>query len=131
MRKIYASPRVENVERLVAVMAEHGIATKITNRRVYDSRSHARFSYARPGHSENWPTVWVAHANDHSRARQLLRDIGIEPSIRYAEDLAAYRAQQARGRNTPGAVANRVRIALLIGVAIAMAVYAARLHVLG
>jgi hypothetical protein len=37
MRRIYTSPRIENVERLVAVMAEQGIATKVTNLRAYDS----------------------------------------------------------------------------------------------
>ena len=69
MRHIYSSPRIENVERLVAVMAEHGIATRVTNRRAYDSKSYRQFSYARPGSSDSWPAVWVKHASDHTRAR--------------------------------------------------------------
>lgn len=126
MRRIYSSPRIENVERLVAVMAEHGIATRVTNRRVYDSKSYKRFSYARPGHSDSWPAVWVQHANDHTRARQLMRDIGIEPVTRYAEELAAYRFQKAGGRS-PGRIAARVRTAMLVAVAIAVAIYGVRL----
>ncbi len=126
MRKIYTSPRIENVERLVAVMAEHGIATRVTNRRAYEGSSYARFSYARPGHSDNWPSVWVSHAKDHTRARQLMREIGIEPTTRYAEELATYRFQKNGGRRSR--VAARVRTAVLLAVAIAIAaLYGAKL----
>lgn len=126
MRKIYASPRIENVERLVAVMAEHGIATRVTNRRVYDRKSYSRFSYASVGHSDSWPAVWVTYAADHTRARQLMRDMGIEPATRYAEELAAYRARGTRGRG-PRYTAARVRTAALVAVAIAVAIYGAKL----
>ncbi len=128
MRKIYASPRAENIERLVAVMAEHGIATRVTNRRVYDRQSYSRFSYANVGHSDNWPSVWVVHAADHTRARQLMRDMGIEPTTRYAQELAAYRARGSRGRGRgPGYTAARVRTVVLVAVAIAVAIYGAKL----
>jgi len=126
MRRIYSSPRIENVERLVAVMAEHGIATRVTNKRAYDSKSYKQFSYARPGHSDDWPAVWVKHASDHTRARQLMREIGIEPVTRYAEELAAYRFQKNGGR-TPVGIAARVRTAVLVAVAIAVAIYGAKL----
>ena len=126
MRHIYSSPRIENVERLVAVMAEHGIATRVTNRRVYDRSSYSRFSYARPGASDSWPAVWVTHAADHTRARKLMRDIGIEPVTRYAEDLAAYRFRQSGGRS-PAQTAARIRTAVLVAVCIAVAVYGAKL----
>lgn len=126
MRRIYSSPRIENVERLVAVMAEHGIATKITNRRAYDGSGWSRFSYARPGQSDEWPSVWVKHASDHTRARQVMREIGIEPATRYAEDLAAYRFRKNGGRS-PDRFATRVRIAVLVALVIAVAIYGARL----
>ena len=128
MRRIYTSPRIENVERLVAVMAEQGIATKVTNLRAYDSKSYRRFSYARPGSSDNWPAVWVKHASDHTRARKLMRDIGIEPVTRYAEELAAYRARKTGGGGrSPALTAARVRTAVLVAVCIAIAVYGAKL----
>ncbi len=126
MRRIYTSPRMENIDRLVAVMAENGIATRITNRRVYAGSSYRRFSYARPGHSDNWPAVWVCHASDHTRARKLMRDMGIEPVTRYAEELAAYRARKGGGRS-PALTAARVRTAVLVAVCIAIAVYGAKL----
>ncbi|MGH8191385.1 MAG: hypothetical protein ACREP2_08050 [Rhodanobacteraceae bacterium] len=125
MRRIYTSPRMENIDRLVAVMAEHGIATKVTNRRAYAGSSYRRFSYARPGLSDNWPAVWVRHANDHTRARKLLRDIGIEPATRYAAELANDRARKNGGRS-PAYTAARVRTVLLIALCIAVAIYGAR-----
>jgi hypothetical protein len=118
---------MENIDRLVAVMAEHGIATKVTNRRAYAGSTYRRFSYARPGHSDNWPAVWVKHASDHTRARKLMRDIGIEPATRYAEELAAYRARKAGGRNTPAHTAARVRTAVLVAVCVAIAIYGAKM----
>ena len=126
MRHIYSSPRIENIERLVAVMAEHGIATRVTNRRAYEGSSYTRFSYARPGSRADWPAVWVTHAKDHTRARQLMREIGIEPATRYAEDLAAYRFKQSGGRG-PAYIAARVRTAVLVAVCIAIAIYGAKL----
>lgn len=126
MRHIYSSPRIENVERLVAVMAEHGIATRVTNRRAYDSKSYKQFSYARPGASDSWPAVWVTHAGDHTRARKLMRDIGIEPVTRYAEDLAAFRFRKTGGRG-PAQTAARIRTAMLVAVCIAVAIYGAKL----
>ena len=118
---------MENIDRLVAVMAEHDIATKVTNRRAYAGSTYRRFSYARPGHSDNWPAVWVKHASDHTRARQLMRDMGIEPATRYAEELAAYRARKAGGRKNPAHTAARVRTAVLIAVCLAIAIYGAKL----
>ena len=116
MRRIYSSPRVENVERLVAVMTEHGIATKVTNQRAYDRKSYSRFSYARPGHSDNWPAVWVRHAADHTRARQLMRDIGIEPVTRYVDALAAARDPAVPDPDRHRRAAMRVRTALMAAV---------------
>lgn len=125
MRKIYASPRLQNIEKLVAVMAEHGIATKVTNRRVYDRSSYVNFSYARPGSSEDWPAVWVVNADDHTRARQLMREIGIEPPVRFADELAAYRARAQGSR--AGRIAARIRTLALAALVVAMAIYAAKL----
>lgn len=126
MRRIYSSPRIENIERLVAVMNEHGIATSVTNRRVYEGSSYRRFSYARSGFSDDWPAVWITHANDHTRARELMREIGIEPTTRFATELAGYRAQQNGGRS-PNRIAAHARTLALIAVAIAVAIYVAKL----
>ena len=64
MRQIYTSPRVENVDRVVAMLNDAGIATSVTNRRAYAGHDYRRPSYAKPPDRETWPQVWVVNAND-------------------------------------------------------------------
>ena len=45
MRQIYTSPRPENIDRVVALMAEHGIEATVANRSNYNRQSWQRFSY--------------------------------------------------------------------------------------
>jgi len=112
MRQIYTSPRVENVDRVVAMLNEAGIATSVTNRRAYAGHDYRRPSYAKPPDRDSWPQVWVVNANDQSRARALLRDAGVEPPTRFADELA-----ESRGNASPEARRNalvwRVRVFLL------------------
>jgi hypothetical protein len=56
-----------------------------------------------------------------------MRDIGIEPVTRYAEELSAYRARKSGGALSPALTAARVRTAVLVAVCIAIAVYGAKL----
>lgn len=119
MRQIYTSPRQQNVERVVALMAEHGIATSVTNRRAYARPSYSRFSYSRTNDSEEWPKVWITHAADQTRARQLLREIGIEPATRYVDALAAERNPALPDPQRHRRAASRVRMAVIGAVAAA------------
>jgi hypothetical protein len=119
MRQIYTSLRQENIDRVVALMNEHGIETSVTNRSNYKGGDWKRFSYTNRPDASSWPQVWVVNANDQTRARELLREAGIEPPVRYAEELAASReplSGQARHR----AVAGRMRMVTLslVGVAV-------------
>lgn len=119
MRQIYTSLRQENIDRVVALMNEHGIGTSVTNRSNYKGGDWKRFSYTNRPDASSWPQVWVVNANDQTRARELLREAGIEPPVRYAEELAASReplSGQARHR----AVAGRMRMVTLclVGVAV-------------
>ena len=98
MRQIYTSPRVENVDRVVAMLNEAGIATSVTNRRAYAGHDYRRHSYAKPPDRDSWPQVWVVNADDQSRARALLREAGVEPPTRFADELA-----EARGNVSPEA----------------------------
>lgn len=91
MRQIYTSPRQANIERVVQLMAEHGIDTSISNRRAYQGADWKRFSYAERGDRDSWPQVWVVRSEDQTRARQLLREAGLEPATRFADELAAAR----------------------------------------
>lgn len=93
MRQIYTSPRAENVDRVVALMASNGIETTLTNRKGWKGGQWKRFSYSSGGNeSESWPQVWVVRSNDQSRARQILRDAGLEPAVRFADELAVSRS---------------------------------------
>jgi hypothetical protein len=91
MRQIYTSPRQANIERVVQLMAENGIETSISNRRAYQGSDWKRFSYTARGDRDSWPQVWVVRSEDQTRARQLLRDAGLEPATRFADELAAAR----------------------------------------
>jgi hypothetical protein len=92
MRQIYTSPRSANIERVVQLMAEHGIQTSISNRRAYQGSDWKRFSYSARGDRDSWPQVWVVRSEDQTRARQVLREAGLEPATRFADELAAARS---------------------------------------
>jgi ferric-dicitrate binding protein FerR (iron transport regulator) len=130
MRQIYTSPRQENVDRVVALMAEHGIEASVANRSNYNRSTWQRFSYSqRQEDRSSWAQVWVTHADDYTRARTLLRDIGIEPVIRHGEELAAARnpTPETRRQHT----VDRVRRIVLLLVLAAFAMVALRyLHVI-
>jgi len=120
MRQIYTSPRQENIDRVVALMSEQGIETKVANRSNWNRPTYQRFSYTRRGNRpendrENWPQVWISRADDYPRARALLRELGIEPTTRHAEELAAARnpSPYARREHT----VKRVRRIVLVAIA--------------
>lgn len=123
MRQIYTSPRMENVDRVVALMAEHGIATSISNRQTYQRADWKRFSYMEKGDRDAWPQVSVVRSEDQTRARQVLRDAGLEPATRFADELA-----EARGIGETGGhrrLSMRVKLvilALIVGVAALIAI---------
>lgn len=92
MRQVYRSPRPENIDRLVALMTEHGIETTIRNRSNYNHPGYKRFSYLEPESArENWEEVWVTHADDYTRAREVMKGLGLEPTVRFELELAQSR----------------------------------------
>jgi len=125
MRQIYTSPRVENVERVVALLNEAGIETSVTNHRSWAGRDYKRASYSSPPEREAWPQVWIVKAEDQPRARALLREIGIEPATRFADELQRSRAAPAAA-DKRGALAWKLRIGLLAIIALMIV-----LHLLG
>jgi len=121
VRQIYTSARVENVERVVALLAEAGIQTSVTNRRAYAGHDYKGPSYAGRADPSTWPQVWVVNAEDQPRARALLREIGVEPATRFADELQRSRAAPA-AEDKRSALAWKLRIAMLavIGVLIVL-----------
>ena len=111
MRQIYTSPRAENVDRVVSLLGDANIATTIRNRRDWQGGNWKRFSYSERGDSEAWPQVWVTDSNDQTRAREILREAGLEPSTRFADELAAARTTVDPRRHR--AQSMRIRMILL------------------
>jgi len=116
MRLIYTSPRAENIDRVVALLAEQDIESTVTNRSNYNRPSYDRFSYSQQFDDRSrWPQVWVTRADDFTRARVLLRELGIEPVIRHGEELAEARnPSPATKRQNAVARARRIALAVLL-----------------
>jgi ferric-dicitrate binding protein FerR (iron transport regulator) len=102
-------------------MAEHGIEASVANRANYNRSTWQRFSYSqRQDDRSSWAQVWITHPDDYSQARKLLLDLGIEPVIRHAEELAAARSPSPVDRRAR--VATRIRRILLLAVLVVFAV---------
>lgn len=115
MRQIYTSPRYENVERVVALLSDAGIETTIRNRRDWQGGQWKRFSYTDRGESEGWAQVWVTDSSDQGRARELLREAGLEPATRFADELAAARSPSDPKRHKANSMRIRMILLGLIG----------------
>ena len=116
MRQLYTSPRQENIDRVLALLAEKGIECTVTNRSNWNKPSYQRFSYSQRQESrDSWPQVWVNKADDYTEARTVLKELGIEPVVRHGEELALARnpTPEMRRQNT----ATRVRRIVLLAVA--------------
>jgi arsenate reductase-like glutaredoxin family protein len=120
MRQIYTSPRQENIDTVVALMAEHGIEATVSNRSNYNRPTWQRFSYTQRQDRDSWPQVWITSADDYAKARALLKEIGIEPVIRYSEELAA--ARNPAPVNQRDRTVARVRRIVLLAVLAAIVV---------
>ena len=120
MRQIYTSPRQANIERVVQLMAEHGIQTTVSNRRAYQGSDWKRFSYTERGNREAWPQVWVVRSDDQTKARQVLREAGLEPATRFADELAAARGVGDTTRHKQASMRVKLVVFALIAGVIAL-----------
>src|SRR5688572_29658650 len=80
MRQVFTSLRLENVESVAQLLRDADIEVRITNGRSYKGKMRSRASYS--DDSVARPAVWVVHSQDHTRARQILRDNGLLESTR-------------------------------------------------
>jgi len=113
MRQIYSSPRNENVDRVVKLLNDNGIGTKISNRKSYGGESWKRFSYGTRDDSENWPKVWVLDSNNLVKAREIMREAGLDPGTRRSEELANAVRRGPEEMSSKMSTANRVRLVAL------------------
>jgi hypothetical protein len=119
MRQVFASPRIENVERVVALFNEAGIETRLTNRRVYSGHDFRGPSYSGKQDQSSWPAVWIVKAEDQPRARAILRDIGIAPATRFADELA--QARKPKTEKSHVRLGGKLRIALIATILVLIA----------
>ena len=120
MRQIYTSPRQANIERVVELMAQNGIETSVANRRAYQGSDWKRFSYSAKGDRDTWPQVWVVRSEDQTRARQVLREAGLEPATRFADELAAARGAGDTARHKQASMRVKLIVFALIAGVIAL-----------
>ncbi len=119
MRQVFTSPRIETVEGVAQLLNAENIATLIRNGRSYNSGYGRSTSYAKAS-SQPAPSLWVVHADDFPRARQLLREAGLIEADEGRESFipAEYRAQSGKGGNLPARL--RMLLMLAIGLIIGM-----------
>jgi len=116
MRQLYTSPRPENIDRVAALLTEQGIACTIENRSNYKRQTYQRFSYSqRSENRDNWAQVWVTRADDYTRARAVLKEMGIDPVVRHGEELALARNPTPEMKRQ--SVATRMRRIVMLALA--------------
>lgn len=117
MRKIFSSQRVENAEGVAQMLRDAGIEVRVTNGRSYHSKRRGQFSYLDKNNGNNQPSVWVVHANDQPRAREILRDARLLDTTRRDHPTAEYAFREAPAQASSRSWAWRIRIALLVVIA--------------
>ena len=114
MRQIFTSQRVETVEGVAELLQQAGIATYISNGRSYHGRRGSQFKYSEPTAKAKQPTVWVRHADDQPRARELLRERGLLESTRPGQSRMIEFADRDDGATGKRPWALRIRLVLLV-----------------
>lgn len=119
MRQVFSSARLENVERVAALMREAGIEVRITDGRSYKGGRRATISYRDQGQAVR-PAVWVVRSEDSAKARAILRDAGLLESTRPSDAKLSFRSQfgDETTRTPAQRRATRIKLALLAGIVI-------------
>ena len=126
MRQVFSSPRLENVERVSALLNEAGIETRITHARSYKGGLRGNFSYRDHVRTDPIPAVWVVKSEDQPAAREILRNAGLLDSTRVATGytLPVFRTETPETTPDPArkrAFRLKAGLLLVIGVVIVLA----------
>lgn len=112
MRQVFSSPRIENIDRVEAMLHENGIETYVTNRDKLRRDRLRRFSYSKAADEAAWPAIWIKQAEDLPQARELLRNAGLMGSTR--PDIATQYQLRAPIQERRQPATTRLRRILLI-----------------
>lgn len=127
MRQVFTSLRIETVEGVAALLKEAGIEVYLANGRSYHSKRGGQFSYAEPMKLKQQASVWVTHAEDQPRAREILREAGLLASTRPGQgDPLAFAGNDPKEEPKKRSLAWRIRVGLLVAIAIAALVTVTR-----
>jgi hypothetical protein len=122
MRQVFTSQRIENVEGVARLLQDAGIDVRISNPRSYRGAIRGNFSYREQAQRGAQPEVWVLRSDDYPRARQLLREAGLEQRGHVAGGgFAGASMHGASGPVVARRPASRARRGALIAVALAVA----------
>lgn len=113
MRQIFTSQRVETVEGVAQLLQRNGIETYISNGRSYHGKRGSQFSYSDPVGKQKQPTVWVRHADDQPRAREILREQGLLGSTRPGQSRLLEFGEPDAAAGNRRRWATRIRLVLL------------------
>ncbi|GAB6195685.1 putative signal transducing protein [Lysobacter xanthus] len=127
MRQVFSSARLENVERVAALMRDAGIEVRITDGRSYKGGRRSTVSYRDSGESTR-PALWVVRSEDSGRAREILREAGLLDSTRPGDAKLRFRSEfgDETTRTPAQKRATRVKAALLAGMVIVIVMMFAR-----
>ncbi|KAB7764619.1 putative signal transducing protein [Xanthomonas maliensis] len=119
MRKIFSSQRIETAEGVAELLRDAGIEVRMSNGRSYQSKRSGQFSYLDQGNGQAHPTVWIVHANDQPKARELLREARLLDTTRRDLPHAEYTFRDGETGSSTSARswAWRIRLALLVVIA--------------
>lgn len=126
MRQVFSSQRLETVEGVAKLLSDAGIDVYVSNARSYRSRRGGQFSYSEPMSSSQQAAVWIRHAEDQPRAREILREAGLLETTRPGGRPSLSFAAPADEAPQRGRWAWRIRLILLAVIALAVVVTVTR-----
>ena len=112
MRQIYSSVRLENVDRVVALMNEEGIETSVTGGRSFKRSGRRDFSFKEQ--NQDPATVWIVRSEDVARASEIMRSAGLLRSTRDADFVPSAGRFAPRTEKAGLSMAWRIRLGLLV-----------------
>jgi hypothetical protein len=122
MRQVFSSQRLETVEGVAKLLSDAGIEVHVSNARSYRSRRGGQFSYSEPMSASQQAAVWIRHAEDQPRAREILREAGLLETTRPGGRPSLIFTDAVDETPQRGRWAWRIRLILLAIIALAVVI---------
>lgn len=112
MRMLFTSARLENVELVQNLFNEAGIETKIVGGRSYKNYSRREFTYNenKAMSAEQQPQLWVLHADDYRKAREIL----LEQGLLITQQKQSFLPDQVKEKSQPAKPADKLNKARML-----------------